>query len=126
MTHNTCGKKNLRGGGGCPSKAIIGIVISLLLSIVGSPVLANAATTTTTTTTVSEQYQLYNQKTRDQQVSINKVWNDGLTNDTRILFGVSRCPGVSVEFSIAMAFLLSWKLRCCLRQQLCYKMLACV
>ena len=84
MTHNTCGKKNLRGGG-CPSKAIIGIVISLLLSIVGSPVLANAATTTTTTTTVSEQYQLYNQKTRDQQVSINKVWNDGLTNDTRIV-----------------------------------------
>ena len=32
---------------------------------------------------VSEQYQLYDQKTRDQQVSVNKVWNDGLTNDVR-------------------------------------------
>ena len=82
MAHNTCGTKKLRGGG-CPSKAIIGIVILLLLGIVGSPVLANAATTTTTTTMVSEQYQLYDQKTRDQQVSVNKVWNDGLTNDVR-------------------------------------------
>ena len=73
------GHRNLRGGG-CPSKAIIGIVISLLLGITGTPITANATTTATTT---SEQYQLYDQKTRDQQVSVNKVWDDGLTNDVR-------------------------------------------
>ena len=73
--------RNLRGGGGCPSKAIIGIVTSLLLGITGTPITANAATTATSTT--SEQYQLYDSKTRDQQVSVNKVWDDGLTNNTR-------------------------------------------
>ena len=66
--------------GGAPSKAVIGIVTSLLLAIVGTPITANAATATSTT---SEQYQLYDSKTRDQQVSVNKVWDDGLTNDVR-------------------------------------------
>ena len=73
--------RNLRWGGGAPSKAIIGIVTSLLLGITGTPITANAATTATSTT--SEQYQLYDSKTRDQQVSVNKVWDDGLTNNTR-------------------------------------------
>ena len=73
--------RNLRGGGGGPSKAIIGIVTSLLLGITGTPITANAATTATSTT--SEQYQLYDSKTRDQQVSVNKVWDDGLMNDAR-------------------------------------------
>ena len=72
--------RNLRGGG-CPSKAIIGIVTSLLLGITGTPITAHAATTTTSAT--SNQYQLYDSKTRDQQVSVNKVWDDGLTNDAR-------------------------------------------
>jgi hypothetical protein len=63
------------------SKAVIGIVTSLLLGITGAPITANATTTATLTT--SEQYQLYDQKTRDQQVSVNKVWDDGLTNDVR-------------------------------------------
>ena len=75
---------------GCPSKAIIGIVPLLLLGIAGTPITANATTTTTSTT--SEQYQLYDQRTRDQQVSVNKVWDDGLTNDTRILSSNSSCP----------------------------------
>ena len=66
---------------GGPSKAVIGIVTSLLLGITGAPITANATTTATLTT--SEQYQLYDQKTRDQQVSVNKVWDDGLTNDVR-------------------------------------------
>ena len=74
--------RNLRGGGGCPSKAIIGIVTSLLLGIAGTPITANAATTTTTTT---DAYQLYDQKTRNQQVIVNKIWDDSLTNDTRTL-----------------------------------------
>ena len=73
--------RNLRGGG-CPSKAVIGIVASLLLGIAGTPITANATTTTTTTT---DAYQLYDQKTRDQQVTVNKIWNDSLTNDTRTL-----------------------------------------
>ena len=73
--------RNLRGGGGCPSKAVIGIVTSLLLGIAGTPITANATTTTTTT----DAYQLYDQKTRDQQVTVNKIWNDSLTNDTRTL-----------------------------------------
>jgi len=72
--------RNLRAGG-YPSKAIIGIVTTLLLGITGTPIMANA--TTTMTSTASEQYQLYDQKTRDQQVSVNKVWDDGLTNDVR-------------------------------------------
>ena len=67
----------MRGRGGCPSKAVIGIVTSLLISIVGMPITANA------TTTMSTKYQLYDQKTKDQQVTINKAWNDGLTNNAR-------------------------------------------
>ena len=74
--------RKLRGGG-YPSKAVIGIVTSLLLGITSTPITANAATTTSTT---SEQYQLYDQKTKDQQVSVNKVWDDGLTNNTRTLY----------------------------------------
>ena len=70
-------QKILRGG----VPAIIGIVTSLLLGITGTPITANAATITTAT--ASEQYQLYDSKTRDQQVSVNKVWDDGLTNDVR-------------------------------------------
>ena len=62
----------------------------LLFGIAGTPITANAATTTTATT--SEQYQLYDQRTRDQQVSVNKVWNDGLTNDTRVLSSNSSRP----------------------------------
>jgi len=83
-------QKILRGG--CPSKAIIGIVTLLLLGIAGTSITANAAITTTTTPTTSEQYQLYDQKTRDQQVSVNKVWDDGLTNDTRVLSSNSSLP----------------------------------
>ena len=71
--------RNLRAGG-YPSKAIIGIVTLLLLGIAGTPITASAATTTSIS---SEQYQLYDQKTKDQQVTINKVWGDGLTNDVR-------------------------------------------
>ena len=70
-------QKILRGG----VPAIIGIVTSLLLGITGTPITANAATITTAT--ASEQYQLYDSKTRDQQVSVNKIWDDGLTNDVR-------------------------------------------
>ena len=73
-------QKILRGRG-CPSKAIIRIVtVVLLLGIIGTPITANA---TTTTSTAGGQYQLYDQRTRDQQVSVNKVWDDGLTNDVR-------------------------------------------
>ena len=75
------GHRNLRGGG-CPSKAIIRIVTSLLLGIIGTPITANAATATSTTSA----YQLYDQRTRDQQVTINKVWDDGLTDNTRTLY----------------------------------------
>jgi len=74
-------QKILRWEGGAPSKAIIGIVTLLLLYMAGAPITANAATTTTPTT--REQYQFYDSKTRDQQVSVNKVWDDGRTNDAR-------------------------------------------
>ena len=58
--------------------------------MIGTPITANAATITTATT--SEQYQIYNQKTKDQQVSVNKVWDDGLTNETRVLYSDSSRP----------------------------------
>jgi hypothetical protein len=69
--------RSLRGG--APSKAIIGIVTLLLLGITGTPIMANA----TTAASMTSVYQLYDSKTRDQQVSVNKVWDDGLTNDVR-------------------------------------------
>ena len=81
LVHDASDNAKNPAGGGCPSKAIIGIVTSLLLGITGTPITANAATITTAT--ASEQYQLYDQRTRDQQVSVNKVWDDGLTNDVR-------------------------------------------
>jgi hypothetical protein len=70
--------RSLRGVG-YPSKAVIGIVTSLLLGITGTPIMANA----TTAASMTSVYQLYDSKTRDQQVSVNKVWDDGLTNDVR-------------------------------------------
>jgi len=54
----------------------------LLLGTTGAPITANA---TTTTTTATDAYQLYDQKTRNQQVVVNKIWDDSLTNDTRTL-----------------------------------------
>ena len=54
----------------------------LLLGTTGTPITANA---TTTTTTATDAYQLYDQKTRNQQVVVNKIWDDSLTNDTRTL-----------------------------------------
>ena len=37
----------------------------------------------TATTAVTDAYQLYDTRERTEQVSVNKVWDDGLTNDTR-------------------------------------------
>ena len=69
-------------GGGCPSKAVIGIVTSLLLGIVGTPITANATTTTSTTSA----YQLYDTRERNEQINVNKVWDDGLTNEDRFQY----------------------------------------
>ena len=82
LVHDASYNAKKNPGGGCPSKAILEIVTLLLLGIAGAPITANAATTTSTTSA----YQLYDQRTRDQQVSVNKVWDDGLTDNTRTLY----------------------------------------
>lgn len=38
-----------------------------------------------TMTAVTDAYQLYDTRERTEQISVNKVWDDGLTNDTRTL-----------------------------------------
>ena len=54
------------------------------------PTPAHADTSTAADSTGT--YQLYDQKTRDQQVTVNKVWDDGLTNDTRRLYSSDSYP----------------------------------
>ena len=50
-------------------------ILAILASLVVTPIIANAATT--------DAYQLYDTRERDQQVTVNKVWDDGLANDKR-------------------------------------------
>ena len=46
------------------------------------PSTAHAASETTTAST-TDAYQLYDTRARTQQVTVNKVWNDGVSNDDR-------------------------------------------
>ena len=73
-------------GEGCRSKAMVSTAIALAIGIGTPPSItyANAATPTNTAIALTtDVYQLYDQRTQDQQVTINKIWNDGLTNDKR-------------------------------------------
>lgn len=107
MAHEIATHDNLRGGGvqskaislsqasgrrhrsdvphgnASPSHIIAVIITALLATIVGisTPISAYADTITTTATT--DTYQLYDTRERTEQISINKVWDDGLTNNTR-------------------------------------------
>lgn len=111
MRHNACSR--IICGGGYPSRTIsisrvndrsrrhgvtydsgaypplsryvtVIIIMALLTNIIGIsiPIMAYADTTTTATT---DTYQLYDTRERNEQVSVNKVWDDGLTNDERTL-----------------------------------------
>ena len=86
--------KNLRGVG-CPSKAVggrrrdvtlgkaalsIAAITIAMLAVTCAPTMARAAADDTAGTTT---YQLYDKRERNQQVTVNKVWDDGLTDDTR-------------------------------------------
>ena len=63
-----------------PMLLVIVVIMGCLSIDVITPIPAYADTTTTATT---DAYQLYDTRERTEQVSVNKVWDDGLTNDTR-------------------------------------------
>ena len=73
------------GHGRAPIPGTVLITLATILALVtgimlAAPVTANAATDDTASTTI---YQLYDKRARNQQVTVNKAWNDGLTNDKR-------------------------------------------
>ena len=105
-------RENLRGGG-YPSKAISALgnwyghmntsrryrplmpMLLITATIIGClPI--NALTPTTayasTMTAATDTYQIYDTRERTEQVSVNKVWDDGLTNDARKLYSSSSYP----------------------------------
>lgn len=57
------------------ARGTIAIMLFLLSSLVATPIIANATT--------NDAYQLYDTRERDQQVIVNKVWDDGLIPDNR-------------------------------------------
>ena len=64
-----------------PGTAIVTTILALAIGItLAAPVAANAATDDTANTTT---YQLYDKRERNQQVTVNKAWDDGLANDKR-------------------------------------------
>ena len=53
---------------------------------------AYAAATESDTDIAASAYQFYDTRERSEQISVNKVWDDGLTNDTRTLYSSSSNP----------------------------------
>ena len=62
---------------------VIAAIIGCLPIDTITPTTAYADTTTTTATI--DTYQLYDTRERNEQVSVNKIWDDGLANDKRTL-----------------------------------------
>ena len=82
---NTARKHNLL----MPMLLVIAAIMGCLPIEAITPVTAYADATTTATT---DAYQLYDTRERTGQVSVNKVWDDGLTNDTRTLYSSNSYP----------------------------------
>lgn len=79
------------------ARGTIAIMLFLLASLVATPMPANAATT--------DAYQLYDTRERDQQIIVNKAWDDGLTNDKRKIGNTDYADllGMTIQTSVPQA-----------------------
>jgi maltodextrin utilization protein YvdJ len=67
--------------------AYVALMVTAILAtmLLMMPLTAHAASdaTTDSTSATGDAYQLYDTRARTQQVTVNKVWDDGLSNDDR-------------------------------------------